>query len=93
MWFNGFLVYETHLQEPNEYHECLKKYCSAFFLNKFVSMSSLCPWSSQDDIQSFILFQDEAEAGKGSDFLRDIGSIALYQILKGPFWGMRESTD
>lgn len=55
-------------------------------------MNSLCPWSAQDGIQSFILFQDKAEAGKGSDFLRDIGSIALYQILKGPLWGMREST-
>lgn len=55
-------------------------------------MNSLCPWSAQDGIQSFILFQDMAEAGKGSDFLRDIGSIALYQILKGPLWGMREST-
>lgn len=57
--FNGFWVYETHLQEPNEDHECLK---------------------------------DEAEAGKGSDFLRDIGSIALYQILKGSLWGMPKST-
>lgn len=70
----------------------LKKILQYFFLNKFVSVNSLCPWSAQDGIQSFILFQDEAEAGKGSDFLRDIGSIALYQILKGPLWGMREST-
>lgn len=92
MVFNGFLVYETHLQEPNEDHECLKKILQYFFLNKFVSVNSLFPWSAQDGIQSFILFQDEAEAGKGSDFLRDIGSIALYQILKGPLWGMREST-
>lgn len=41
MGFNGFLVYETHLQEPNKDHECLKKILQYFFLNRFVSMNSL----------------------------------------------------
>lgn len=55
-------------------------------------MDSLCSLPDWNDIQSFILFQDKVEAGKQSDFLRDLASVALYQALKGPLWGMQEST-